>query len=220
MTSNRLTTIPPDPLFLPPACWSRPRPPRFRPWCWPSGGNPCTATASWCGCGWRGRTTWRPALLPRRPWASPLLGSGRGGLVCEPCRPTAAAPCRAQAGRPAALRCRAVGTLSPACGGCRLPGPAAGQPSRARAFPNGTLELLVTEPGDGGIFTCIAANAAGAGHVAVELTVVPTPPQLANSTSCDPRGTEPDASLRPLPLLPLPLPRRLRPGPLPTVVSR
>ncbi|XP_010847601.1 PREDICTED: leucine-rich repeat and fibronectin type-III domain-containing protein 3, partial [Bison bison bison] len=58
-----------------------------------------------------------------------------------------------------------------------------------------TLELLVTEPGDGGIFTCIAANAAGEATAAVELTVgPPPPPQLANSTSCDPpRDGEPDA---------------------------
>ncbi|ELR47251.1 Leucine-rich repeat and fibronectin type-III domain-containing protein 3 [Bos mutus] len=95
----------------------------------------------------------------------------------------------------AALRCRAVGDPEPRVRWVSPQGRLLGNSSRARAFPNGTLELLVTEPGDGGIFTCIAANAAGEATAAVELTVgPPPPPQLANSTSCDPpRDGEPDA---------------------------
>ena len=197
MTSNRLTTIPPDPLFSRLPLLARPRGSPASALVLAFGGNPLHCN---CELVWLRRLAREddleacaspPALGGRYFWAV-----GEEEFVCEPPVVTHRSPPLAvPAGRPAALRCRAVGDPEPRVRWVSPQGRLLGNSSRARAFPNGTLELLVTEPGDGGIFTCIAANAAGEATAAVELTVgPPPPPQLANSTSCDPpRDGEPDA---------------------------
>lgn len=197
MTSNRLTTIPPDPLFSRLPLLARPRGSPASALVLAFGGNPLHCN---CELVWLRRLAREddleacaspPALGGRYFWAV-----GEEEFVCEPPVVTHRSPPLAvPAGRPAALRCRAVGDPEPHVRWVSPQGRLVGNSSRARAFPNGTLELLVTEPGDGGIFTCIAANAAGEATAAVELTVgPPPPPQLANSTSCDPpRDGDPDA---------------------------
>lgn len=197
MTSNRLTTIPPDPLFSRLPLLARPRGSPASALVLAFGGNPLHCN---CELVWLRRLAREddleacaspPALGGRYFWAV-----GEEEFVCEPPVVTHRSPPLAvPAGRPAALRCRAVGDPEPRVRWVSPQGRLLGNSSRARAFPNGTLELLVTEPGDGGIFTCIAANAAGEATAAVELTVgPPPPPQLANSTSCDPpRDGDPDA---------------------------
>lgn len=197
MTSNRLTTIPPDPLFSRLPLLARPRGSPASALVLAFGGNPLHCN---CELVWLRRLAREddleacaspPALGGRYFWAV-----GEEEFVCEPPVVTHRSPPLAvPAGRPAALRCRAVGDPEPRVRWVSPQGRLVGNSSRARAFPNGTLELLVTEPGDGGIFTCIAANAAGEATAAVELTVgPPPPPQLANSTSCDPpRDGDPDA---------------------------
>ncbi|XP_068934653.1 leucine-rich repeat and fibronectin type-III domain-containing protein 3 isoform X1 [Petaurus breviceps papuanus] len=191
MTANRLTTIPPDPLFSRLPVLSRPRPGA------PAsalvlafGGNPLHCN---CELVWLRRLAREDDL---EACASPPALGGRSfwavredEFVCEPPVVThRSPPVAVPEGRTASLRCRAAGDPEPRVRWVSPRGRLLGNSSRTRAFPNGTLELLAATPGDGGIFTCIAANAAGEATASVELTVGPPPPQLANSTSCEPRG--------------------------------
>lgn len=191
MTANRLTTIPPDPLFSRLPVLSRPRPGA------PAsalvlafGGNPLHCN---CELVWLRRLAREDDL---EACASPPALGGRSfwavredEFVCEPPVVThRSPPVAVPEGRTASLRCRAAGDPEPRVRWVSPRGRLLGNSSRTRAFPNGTLELLAATPGDGGVFTCIAANAAGEATASVELTVGPPPPQLANSTSCEPRG--------------------------------
>uniref|UniRef100_A0A7N9CAU1 Leucine rich repeat and fibronectin type III domain containing 4 n=1 Tax=Macaca fascicularis TaxID=9541 RepID=A0A7N9CAU1_MACFA len=135
LTSNRLATLAPDPLF--------------------SRGRDAEASPA-------------PLLLWLRRLAGEVL------LRAAPhCPPHAAL--WVLEGQRATLRCRALGDPAPTMHWVGPDDRLVGNSSRARAFPNGTLEIGVTGAGDAGGYTCIATNPAGEATARVELRVLALP---------------------------------------------
>ncbi|XP_001364599.2 leucine-rich repeat and fibronectin type-III domain-containing protein 4 [Monodelphis domestica] len=173
LTSNRLATLAPDPIFsrgLDTAASPSPLVLSF-------GGNPlhCNCELLWL------RRLARPddletcasppGLAGRYFWAVP-----EGEFSCEP--PLIARHTQrlwVLEGQRALLRCRALGDPAPTMHWVGPDDRLVGNSSRAQAFPNGTLEIGVTGAGDAGDYTCIATNAAGEATARVELRVLALP---------------------------------------------
>lgn len=173
LTSNRLATLAPDPLF------SRGRDAEASPspLVLSFSGNPlhCNCELLWL------RRLARPddletcasppALAGRYFWAVP-----EGEFSCEP--PLIARHTQrlwVLEGQRATLRCRALGDPVPTMHWVGPDDRLVGNSSRAWAFPNGTLEIGVTGAGDAGAYTCIATNPAGEATARVELRVLALP---------------------------------------------
>ncbi|XP_017520309.3 leucine-rich repeat and fibronectin type-III domain-containing protein 4 [Manis javanica] len=173
LTSNRLATLAPDPLF------SRGRDAEASPapLVLSFSGNPlhCNCELLWL------RRLARPddletcasppGLAGRYFWAVP-----EGEFSCEP--PLIARHTQrlwVLEGQRATLRCRALGDPVPTMHWVGPDDRLVGNSSRARAFPNGTLEIGVTGSGDAGDYTCIATNPAGEATARVELRVLALP---------------------------------------------
>ncbi|KAF4009952.1 hypothetical protein G4228_000809 [Cervus hanglu yarkandensis] len=173
LTSNRLATLAPDPLF------SRGRHAEASPapLVLSFSGNPlhCNCELLWL------RRLARPDDL--ETCASPPGLAGRyfwtvpeGEFSCEP--PLIARHTQrlwVLEGQRATLRCRALGDPAPTMHWVGPDDRLVGNSSRARAFPNGTLEIGVTGSGDAGAYTCIATNPAGEATARVELRVLALP---------------------------------------------
>ncbi|XP_028916078.1 leucine-rich repeat and fibronectin type-III domain-containing protein 4 [Ornithorhynchus anatinus] len=178
LTSNRLATLAPDPLFArgpgagaPPA--SSPAPPLSLSF----GGNPlhCNCELLWL------RRLPRPDEL--ETCASPPGLAGRyfwtvpeGDFSCEP--PLIARHTQrlwVLEGQRAVLRCRALGDPAPATHWVGPDDRLVANSSRARSFPNGTLEIGAAGAGDAGAYACVATNPAGEATARVELRVLALP---------------------------------------------
>ncbi|XP_062820904.1 leucine-rich repeat and fibronectin type-III domain-containing protein 4 [Anolis carolinensis] len=177
LTSNRLRTLAPDPLFaraMPGVVSPTPYAPTVS---LGFGGNPlhCNCELLWL------RRLGRPDDL--ETCASPGHLAGRyfwsvpeEEFACEPPLITRHSHrLWVLEGQRATLRCRAVGDPEPAVHWVSPDDRILGNSSRTASFRNGTLDILVTTLRDDGAYACIAINAAGEATAAVHLQVIPLP---------------------------------------------
>ncbi|XP_074874018.1 leucine-rich repeat and fibronectin type III domain-containing protein 1-like protein [Carettochelys insculpta] len=183
MTSNRLKTIPPDPLFLRLPVYAKAKGSPLSSLVLSFAGNPLHCN---CELLWLRRLAREddletcaspPELLGKSFWSVP-----EEEFVCDPpviTRRTArlAVP----EGQAASLRCRGAGDPEPVVHWVSPEGKLVANTSRTVAYENGSLEILVAAVADTGTFTCVASNAAGEATASVELLVSPLP-QLADGT--------------------------------------
>ncbi|NXH09796.1 LFN1L protein, partial [Bucco capensis] len=194
MTSNKLKKIPPDPLFSRIPVYAKSKGSPLSSLVLSFGGNPLHCN---CELVWLRRLTREDDL---ETCASPpeLMGKYFWSIkeeefVCEPPMITHRTPkLTATEGQSTSLKCKAVGDPDPYVRWIAPDGKLVSNTSRTTSYENGTLDILVTNLTDKGIFTCIASNAAGESTAPVQLVVNPYP-NLANSTNCD-KDTEPGAS--------------------------
>ncbi|KAG7484021.1 hypothetical protein MATL_G00044780 [Megalops atlanticus] len=177
MTSNRLQTLPPDPLF------ARSQPGVVSPTPYNPvtslnfGGNPlhCNCELLWL------RRLVRPDDMETCATPAPLAGRYFWSVPEEEftCEPPLIARHTQQLwvleGQRAALRCRAVGDPEPLVHWVSPDDRIVANSSRVRSYRNGTLDVLVTRARDDGTYTCIAINAAGEATAPVELRIIPLP---------------------------------------------
>lgn len=177
MTSNRLQTLPPDPLFarsqtgvISPTPYNAVINLNF-------GGNPLH-----CNC----ELLWLRRLIrsdDMETCATPLHLAGRyfwsipeEEFACEPPLITRHThKLWVLEGQRATLKCRAIGDPEPVVHWVSPDDRIISNSSRTTSFRNGTLELLVTVARDDGTYTCIAINAAGEATSLVDLKVIPLP---------------------------------------------
>ncbi|KAL6105131.1 lrfn2 [Pungitius sinensis] len=184
LTSNRLQKLPPDPIFARSQSNAVVGTPFAPPLSLSFGGNPLH-----CNC----EVLWLRRLEREddmETCASPASLKGRyfwfvpePEFVCEP-------PLITQhthkllvlEGQTASLRCKAVGDPMPTVHWAAPDDRLIGNSSRATVYENGTLDITITTSKDYGIFTCIAANAAGESTASIELSIIQLP-HLSNSTN-------------------------------------
>lgn len=183
MTSNRLQTLPPDPLF------SRSQIGVVSPTPYNSiislnfGGNPLH-----CNC----ELLWLRRLIREddmETCATPAHLAGRyfwsipeEEFTCEPPLITRNTnKLWVLEGQRATLKCRAIGDPEPVIHWVSPDDRIVANSSRIRSYYNGTLDFLVTRARDDGSYTCIAINAAGESTALVELKIIPLP-HRGNST--------------------------------------
>uniref|UniRef100_A0A673LQ41 Leucine rich repeat and fibronectin type III domain containing 4b n=1 Tax=Sinocyclocheilus rhinocerous TaxID=307959 RepID=A0A673LQ41_9TELE len=177
MTSNRLQTLPPDPLFarsqtgvISPTPYNAIINLNF-------GGNPLH-----CNC----ELLWLRRLIrsdDMETCSTPLHLAGRyfwsipeEEFACEPPLITRHThKLWVLEGQRATLKCRAIGDPEPVVHWVSPDDRIIGNSSRTTSFRNGTLELHVTIARDDGTYTCIAINAAGEATSLVDLKVIPLP---------------------------------------------
>lgn len=194
LTSNRLQKLPPDPIFARSESSMVMSTPYAPPLSLSFGGNPLH-----CNC----EVLWLRRLDrddDMETCASPASLKGRyfwsvreEEFVCEP-------PLITQhthkllvlEGQTASLRCKAVGDPMPTVHWVAPDDRLIGNSSRATVYENGTLDIAVTTSKDYGIFTCIAANAAGESTASIELSIIQLPHITINSTN---RTTLPKSGL-------------------------
>ncbi|XP_051947302.1 leucine-rich repeat and fibronectin type-III domain-containing protein 4-like [Xyrauchen texanus] len=177
MTSNRLQTLPPDPLF------ARSQTGVISPTPYNSvinlnfGGNPLH-----CNC----ELLWLRRLIrsdDMETCATPTHLAGRyfwsipeEEFACEPPLITRHThKLWVLEGQRATLKCRAIGDPEPVVHWVSPDDRIIGNSSRTTFFRNGTLDVLVTVARDDGTYTCIAINAAGEATALVDLKVIPIP---------------------------------------------
>ncbi|XP_060730642.1 leucine-rich repeat and fibronectin type-III domain-containing protein 4 [Tachysurus vachellii] len=177
MTSNRLQTLPPDPLF------SRSQTGVISPTPYNSvislnfGGNPLH-----CNC----ELLWLRRLIrsdDMETCATPIHLAGRyfwsipeEEFTCEPPLITRHThKLWVLEGQKATLKCRAIGDPEPVVHWVSPDDRIIANSSRTTSFRNGTLEFLVTVARDDGPYTCIAINAAGEATAIIDLKVIPLP---------------------------------------------
>ncbi|KAJ8387472.1 hypothetical protein AAFF_G00157100 [Aldrovandia affinis] len=177
MTSNRLQTLPPDPLFarsqtgvISPTPYNAVTSLNF-------GGNPlhCNCELLWL------RRLVRPDDM--ETCASPAHLAGRyfwsvpeEEFTCEPPLITRRThKLWVLEGQRATLKCRAIGDPEPIIHWVSPDDRIVANTSRTASYRNGTLELLVTRARDDGAYTCIAINAAGEATALVDLKIIPLP---------------------------------------------
>ncbi|XP_069785094.1 leucine-rich repeat and fibronectin type-III domain-containing protein 4-like isoform X2 [Narcine bancroftii] len=165
LTSNRLQTLPPDPLFarLPPGTTVN------------FGGNPLHCN---CELLWLRRLARADDL---ETCGSPAQLAGRyfwhlseGELVCEP--PLITRHTRhlwVLEGQRATLRCRAVGDPPPLLRWVSPGDRVVANSSGITSYGNGTLDIVAAAANDSGTYTCFAANPAGESRARARLRVVP-----------------------------------------------
>ncbi|NXQ34941.1 LFN1L protein, partial [Alaudala cheleensis] len=183
MTSNKLKKIPPDPLFSRIPVYAKSKGSPLSSLVLSFGGNPLHCN---CELVWLRRLTREDDL---ETCASPPELTGKyfwsireEEFVCEPPMITHRTPrLAARPGRPASLKCKAVGDPEPYVRWIAPDGRLVANTSRTVSYRNGTLDILEASVGDQGTFTCIASNAAGESTAPVELRVVAE----ANGTECD-----------------------------------
>lgn len=184
LTSNRLQKLPPDPVFARSQSGVLMATPYVPQLSLSFGGNPLH-----CNC----EVLWLRRLErddDMETCASPAGLKGRyfwsvreEEFVCEP-------PLITQhthkllvlEGQTASLRCKAVGDPPPTVHWVAPDERLVANSSRAVVHDNGTLDIAVTTPRDYGVFTCIAANAAGESTASVELSIIQLP-HLGNGTN-------------------------------------
>ncbi|XP_053133579.1 leucine-rich repeat and fibronectin type-III domain-containing protein 4-like [Hemicordylus capensis] len=177
MTSNRLHTLPPDPLFAR-AQRGVVSPTPYAPTVVLSfGGNPLHCN---CQLLWLRRLAREddletcaspPPVAGRYFWAVP-----EEEFTCEPPLITRHThKLWVLEGQRATLRCRAIGDPEPLIHWVSPEDKILANSSRTVSFRNGTLDLLVTTLRDGGAYTCIAINAAGESTALVDLRIIPLP---------------------------------------------
>ncbi|XP_062341913.1 leucine-rich repeat and fibronectin type-III domain-containing protein 4 isoform X1 [Osmerus eperlanus] len=191
MTSNRLQTLPPDPLF------SRSQTGVVSPTPYNAfislsfGGNPlhCNCELLWLRRLVRGddmETCATPAHLAGRYfWSIP-----EEEFTCEPPLITRHSnKLWVLEGQRATLRCRAIGDPEPVMHWISPDDRIVANSSRVRSHYNGTLDVLVTRARDDGTYTCIAINAAGEATALVDLKIIPLPHRGNNTVPLtNPRG--------------------------------
>uniref|UniRef100_A0A8C5QKT5 Leucine rich repeat and fibronectin type III domain containing 3 n=1 Tax=Leptobrachium leishanense TaxID=445787 RepID=A0A8C5QKT5_9ANUR len=167
MTSNKLKTIPPDPLFLRIPVYAKSKGSPLSSLVLGFGGNPLHCN---CELLWLRRLTREDDL---ETCASPpnLLGKyfwsiSEEEFMCDPPVVTH------HSGH---SLCKAVGDPEPSIHWVSPEGKVVSNSSRAVSYENGTLEISITMVRDSGSFTCIASNTAGDATASVELTVSPLP---------------------------------------------
>ncbi|XP_051956528.1 leucine-rich repeat and fibronectin type-III domain-containing protein 4-like isoform X2 [Xyrauchen texanus] len=177
MTSNRLQTLPPDPLF------SRSQIGVVSPTPYNSitslnfGGNPLH-----CNC----ELLWLRRLIREddmETCATPAHLAGRyfwsiseDEFTCEPPLITRNTnKLWVLEGQRAILKCRAIGDPEPVIHWLSPDGHIVANSSHIYSYYNGTLDFLVTRARDDGTYTCIAINAAGESTALVDLKVIPLP---------------------------------------------
>uniref|UniRef100_A0A8C9YKC8 Leucine-rich repeat and fibronectin type-III domain-containing protein 2 n=1 Tax=Sander lucioperca TaxID=283035 RepID=A0A8C9YKC8_SANLU len=184
LTSNRLQKLPPDPIFARSQSNVVMSTPYAPPLSLSFGGNPLH-----CNC----EVLWLRRLEREddmETCASPASLKGRyfwsvreEEFVCEP-------PLITQhthkllvlEGQTASLRCKAVGDPMPTVHWVAPDDRLISNSSRATVYENGTLDIMITTSKDYGIFTCIAANAAGESTASIELSIIQLP-HLSNGTN-------------------------------------
>ncbi|XP_068106616.1 leucine-rich repeat and fibronectin type III domain-containing protein 1-like protein isoform X2 [Hyperolius riggenbachi] len=190
MTSNKLKTIPPDPLFLRIPVYAKSKGSPLSSLVLGFGGNPLHCN---CELLWLRRLTREDDL---ETCASPvsLLGKyfwsiSEDEFMCDPPVVTHhSSHTIVMEGEEVVLKCKAVGDPEPTIHWVSPDGKVVSNSSRAASFENGTLEITITTVRDTGQFTCIASNTAGDATASVELTVSPLP-HPANASQ---RGQRPD----------------------------
>ncbi|KAG8433055.1 hypothetical protein GDO86_014216 [Hymenochirus boettgeri] len=177
MTSNRLHTLPPDPLF------ARSQTGMISPTPYTStivlnfGGNPFH-----CNC----ELLWLRRLVREddmETCASPSQLAGRyfwsipeEEFTCEPPLITRHThQLWVLEGQRATLKCRAIGDPEPVIHWVSPDDKIMPNSSRTASYRNGTLDILVTTIRDDGAYTCIAINAAGESTAQVDLKMIPLP---------------------------------------------
>eukprot|EP00063_Salmo_salar_P077107 XP_014051942.1 PREDICTED: leucine-rich repeat and fibronectin type-III domain-containing protein 4-like [Salmo salar] len=177
MTSNRLQTLPPDPLFsrsqtgvVSPTPYSAVISLSF-------GGNPlhCNCELLWLRRLIRGddmETCATPVQLAGRYfWSIP-----EEEFTCEPPLITRHSnKLWVLEGQRATLRCRAIGDPEPIIHWISPDDRIVANSSRVYSYYNGTLDVLVTRARDDGAYTCIAINAAGEATALIDLKIIPLP---------------------------------------------
>uniref|UniRef100_A0A8C6UI86 Leucine rich repeat and fibronectin type III domain containing 4b n=1 Tax=Neogobius melanostomus TaxID=47308 RepID=A0A8C6UI86_9GOBI len=175
MTSNRLRTLPPDPLF---ARYSAISPTPYNAVISLNfGGNPLH-----CNC----ELLWLRRLVRRddmETCATPIHLAGKyfwsipeEEFTCEPPLITRHThKLWVLEGQRATLKCRAIGDPEPVIHWVSPDDRIMANTSRTSSFSNGTLDILVTVARDDGAYTCIAINAAGEATATVDLKIIPLP---------------------------------------------
>ncbi|KAJ7996773.1 hypothetical protein DPEC_G00240490 [Dallia pectoralis] len=177
MTSNRLQTLPPDPLF------SRSQMGVVSPTPYNAfislsfGGNPlhCNCELLWLRRLTRGddmETCATPVHLAGRYfWSIP-----EEEFTCEPPLITRHSnKLWVLEGQRATLRCRAIGDPEPIIHWISPDNRIVANSSHVYSYYNGTLDVLVTRARDDGAYTCIAINAAGEATALIDLKIIPLP---------------------------------------------
>lgn len=184
LTSNRLQKLPPDPIFARSESSLVMSTPYTPPLSLSFGGNPLHCN---CEVLWLRRLDREDDM---ETCASPAALKGRyfwsvreEEFVCEP-------PLITQhthkllvlEGQTASLRCKAVGDPMPTVHWVAPDDRLISNSSRTTVYENGTLDITITKSKDYGIFTCIAANAAGESTASIELSIIQLP-HLSNGTN-------------------------------------
>ncbi|XP_028651319.1 leucine-rich repeat and fibronectin type III domain-containing protein 1 [Erpetoichthys calabaricus] len=185
MTSNRLQKLPPDTLFL-----------RAQVLANAKGSNPSSLAVSFggnplhCNCEllWLRRLTREDDLetcaSPEHLMDKYFWSIQEEEFICEPPLITkhyASTPFVME-GQGVTLKCKAVGDPDPSIHWISPDGKLIHNSSRTIIFENGTLDIMITTLKDSGSFNCIATNAAGEATAPVEVTIVPLP-LFVNNTS-------------------------------------
>ncbi|XP_035480067.1 leucine-rich repeat and fibronectin type-III domain-containing protein 4 [Scophthalmus maximus] len=177
MTSNRLRTLPPDPLFARSQTGAISPTPYNAVISLNFGGNPlhCNCELLWLRRLIRGddmETCATPAHLAARYfWSIP-----EEEFTCEPPLITRHThKLWVLEGQRATLKCRAIGDPEPVVHWVSPDDRIIANTSRTSSFSNGTLDILVTVARDDGAYTCIAINAAGEATATVDLKIIPLP---------------------------------------------
>ncbi|KAM6909293.1 leucine-rich repeat and fibronectin type-III domain-containing protein 4 isoform 1-T2 [Xenentodon cancila] len=177
MTSNRLRTLPPDPLFARSQTGAISPTPYNAVISLNFGGNPlhCNCELLWLRRLIRGddmETCATPAHLAGRYfWSIP-----EEEFTCEPPLITRHThKLWVLEGQRATLKCRAIGDPEPIVHWVSPDDRIVANTSRISSFSNGTLDILVTVARDDGAYTCIAINAAGEATATVDLKIIPLP---------------------------------------------
>ncbi|KAM3857718.1 LOW QUALITY PROTEIN: leucine-rich repeat and fibronectin type-III domain-containing protein 4-like [Diretmus argenteus] len=177
MTSNRLRTLPPDPLFARSQIGAISPTPYNAVISLNFGGNPlhCNCELLWLRRLIRGddmeTCATPPHLAGRYFWSIP-----EEEFTCEPPLITRHTHnLWVLEGQRATLKCRAIGDPEPIIHWVSPDDRIVANSSRTSSFSNGTLDILVTVARDDGAYTCIAINAAGEATAAVELKIIPLP---------------------------------------------
>ncbi|MEE6521346.1 hypothetical protein FKM82_019492 [Ascaphus truei] len=177
MTSNRLHTLPPDPLFARSQTGVVSPTPYTSTIVLDFGGNPFH-----CNC----ELLWLRRLVREddmETCASPSQLAGRyfwsipeEEFTCEPPLITRhTPPLWVLEGQRATLKCRAIGDPEPSIHWVSPDDKIMPNSSRTASYRNGTLDILVTTIRDDGAYTCIAINAAGESTAQVDLKMIPLP---------------------------------------------
>uniref|UniRef100_A0A087XRR7 Leucine rich repeat and fibronectin type III domain containing 4b n=1 Tax=Poecilia formosa TaxID=48698 RepID=A0A087XRR7_POEFO len=197
MTSNRLRTLPPDPLFARSQTGAISPTPYNAVISLNFGGNPlhCNCELLWLRRLIRGddmETCATPTHLAGRYfWSIP-----EEEFTCEPPLITRHThKLWVLEGQRATLKCRAIGDPEPIVHWVSPDDRIVANSSRTSSFSNGTLDILVTVARDDGAYTCIAINAAGEATATVDLKIIPLPHRGGNrSTTNGILRTDPGSS--------------------------
>lgn len=192
MTSNRLRTLPPDPLFARSQTGAISPTPYNAVISLNFGGNPLH-----CNC----ELLWLRRLIRRddmETCATPIHLAGKyfwsipeEEFTCEPPLITRHThKLWVLEGQRATLKCRAIGDPEPVVHWVSPDDRIMANTSRTSSFSNGTLDILVTVARDDGAYTCIAINAAGEATATVDLKIIPLPHRGGAGTSAGNTNTK------------------------------